>query len=167
MSRLNGKAAIPSKFLYKHILPAMARDPKMLSLLRFPYRRYFKKYTPESDMPISQISLRVNEVCNLACASCGQWGENGHLRAKQDAGHKLDQLDFDVVKRLIVETKHDKPVYYIWGGEPTLWKPLVPLFQELGKYNLYGSIVISLVAASFMILIILFSLGVGLGTGTK
>jgi radical SAM protein with 4Fe4S-binding SPASM domain len=41
----------------------------------------------------------------------------------------------------VQETAKDKPVYYIWGGEPTMWKPLVPLFQELAKHKLYGSIV--------------------------
>ncbi|MBD3241661.1 MAG: hypothetical protein GF331_13810, partial [Chitinivibrionales bacterium] len=48
---------------------------------------------------------------------------------------------FDVVKRVVHETARDKPVYYIWGGEPTMWKPLLPLFQELGSLGLYGSIV--------------------------
>ncbi len=141
MAQFNGKALLPNKFVMKSLIPSLMGDINRLNLLRFPYRRYIKKYTPESDMPISQISLRVNEVCNLRCSSCGQWGENGHLRQKQEAGEKLDKLDFDVVKRLIVETRHDKPVYYIWGGEPTMWKPLLPLFQELGKHKLYGSIV--------------------------
>ncbi len=141
MAQFNGKATIPSKFVFQHLLPALVKDLHMSTILQFPYRRYLKKHSSETEMPISQISLRVNEVCNLACSSCGQWGENGHLRAKQDAGEKLEQLDFDVVKRLIVETRHDKPVYYIWGGEPTLWKPLLPLFQELGKHKLYGSVV--------------------------
>jgi radical SAM protein with 4Fe4S-binding SPASM domain len=145
MSKFNGKALLPNRFVFKYMLPTLARsitkDMNRLNFLRFPYRRYIKKHGPNTDMPISQISLRVNEVCNLACESCGQWGDNGHLRKKQEAGEKLEQLDFDVAKRLIAETKHDKPVYYIWGGEPTMWKPLLPLFQELGRNKLYGSIV--------------------------
>ena len=141
MDQFRGKALIPQRFVFQSLLPMLLKDRKYLSMLNFPYRRYVKRYTPESELPISQISLRVNEVCNLACESCGQWGSNGWLRAKQEAGHKLDQLSFEKVKELIEVTKKDKPVYYIWGGEPTLWKPLVPTFQELGKHDLYGSIV--------------------------
>ncbi|MCL2844910.1 MAG: SPASM domain-containing protein [Chitinivibrionia bacterium] len=141
MSSVKGKAGLPLPFITKHLIPCLLEDLSRAKLLRSMWRRYFKKYDPNKDVPISQISLRVNEACNLRCASCGQWGENGHLREKVKAGHKLDQLDFEVVKKLIADTKHDCPTYYIWGGEPTLWKPLVPLFQELGKNKLYGSIV--------------------------
>lgn len=104
-------------------------------------RKYLLPHDPEKNIPVGQILLRVNEVCNLRCGSCGQWGENGHLRKKLEAGEKLAQLDFDVVKRIVFETRRDKPFYYIWGGEPTMWKPLLPLFQELAKYKLKGSIV--------------------------
>ncbi len=141
MAKLNGKALLPNRFVFQHMLPALMKDIHLSSMLKFPIRRYAKKYDAESEVPISQISLRVNEVCNLACASCGQWGENGHIRMRQDSGEKLDQLDFDTVKRLVVETRHDQPAYYVWGGEPTLWKPLLPLFKELGKHKLFGSIV--------------------------
>jgi len=141
MSSVKGKAGLPLPFVTKHIIPCLFEDLHRVNLLRSMYRRYLRKYDPSKDVPISQISLRVNEICNLRCASCGQWGENGHLRLKHDAGEKLDRLDFDVVKKLIADTKRDNPTYYIWGGEPTLWKPLVPLFQELGKNRLYGSIV--------------------------
>jgi radical SAM protein with 4Fe4S-binding SPASM domain len=104
-------------------------------------RKYLLPHNPEKDIPVGQISLRVNEVCNLRCRSCGQWGENGHIRTRLEQGGKLEQLDFDVVKRVVFETRRDRPYYYIWGGEPTMWKPLLPLFEELAKYKLLGSIV--------------------------
>jgi radical SAM protein with 4Fe4S-binding SPASM domain len=105
------------------------------------YRKYLGRLNPDKDIPVGQISLRVNEVCNLRCSSCGQWGENGHLRLKLERGERLAQLDFDVVKRVVFETRRDFPFYYIWGGEPTMWKPLLSLFEELARYNLKGSIV--------------------------
>ncbi|MGM0444753.1 MAG: SPASM domain-containing protein [Fibrobacterota bacterium] len=141
MGKFNGKAVIPGRFLFKHILPSVFEDIHRLNLLRFPYRRYVKKYDTGRKFPVSQISMRVNEACNLRCGSCGQWGENGHLRLKQERGEKLQQLSLDTAKRIILETRRDKPVYYIWGGEPTLWKPLLPFFEELGRNKLYGSIV--------------------------
>ncbi len=141
MAKFKGKALLPTSFVFNHLVPNFFRDLNYLHILRHPFRRYFYANNPEKEIPVSQISLRVNEVCNLRCGSCGQWGENGHLRKKLENGEKLQALDFDVVKRLVFETRRDHPMYYIWGGEPTMWKPLLPLFEELAKYKLYGSIV--------------------------
>ncbi len=141
MAKYKGKALLPNRFVYKYLFPAFFTNLNYVHMLRHPIRRYFGKNIPQKDIPVSQISLRVNEVCNLRCDSCGQWGENGHLRKKLEAGQKLQHLDFEVVKRLVFETRHDHPNYYIWGGEPSLWKPLLPLFQEMAKYKLFGSIV--------------------------
>ncbi len=141
MARYKGKALLPGAFFTKHVLPELIRRPDYYFMLRHAVRKYLVPKKPEGDIPVGQISLRVNEVCNLRCSSCGQWGENGHLRAKLEAGERLEQLDFDVVKRIVFETRRDKPVYYIWGGEPTMWKPLLPLFEELARHKLHGSIV--------------------------
>ncbi len=141
MSRFRNKALLPNRFVYKYLIPSLFTNINYIHTLRHSIRRYFGTNDPDSGIPISQISLRINEVCNLRCRSCGQWGENGHLKKKLERGEKLQELDFNVVKRLVFETRRDHPVYYIWGGEPTLWKSLLPLFRELAKYNLYGSIV--------------------------
>ena len=141
MSKFNGKALIPTNFVTNWLLPAMVKDPNSWSMVSQQIRKYFYPRNPNKDIPVGQISLRVNEVCNLRCGSCGQWGENGHLRKKLERGEKLEQLDFDVVKRVIFETRRDKPFYYVWGGEPTMWKPLLPFFEELAKHKLRGSLV--------------------------
>jgi radical SAM protein with 4Fe4S-binding SPASM domain len=141
MAKFQGKALTPSSFTLQHLVPTLLSDSRSWHMLPKLARKYLLPKNPYQDIPVSQISLRVNEVCNLRCSSCGQWGENGHLRQKLERGEKLQQLDFDVVKRVVFETRHDKPVYYIWGGEPTMWKPLVSLFEEFAKYKLYGSIV--------------------------
>jgi radical SAM protein with 4Fe4S-binding SPASM domain len=141
MSKFKGKALLPWEFTSRYVLPNLLTDLNAWRMLPQQFRKYLGNHDPHSDIPVGQISLRVNEVCNLRCGSCGQWGENGHLRQKLDRGEKLQQLDFDVVKRVIFETRRDYPFYYIWGGEPTMWKPLLPLFQELAKYKLKGSIV--------------------------
>jgi radical SAM protein with 4Fe4S-binding SPASM domain len=141
MGIFRGKAVTPFTFTFNHLLPILFQDRNSWHILPKLARKYVLPKNPESDIAVGQISLRVNEVCNLRCKSCGQWGENGHLRAKLARGEKLNQLDFDVVKRVVHETRHDKPIYYIWGGEPTMWKPLLPLFEELAKNQLYGSLV--------------------------
>jgi len=141
MSKFRGKALLPWSFVQRYVIPELFRNSNSWHMIPQQFRKYMGSGDPMKDIPVGQISLRVNEVCNLRCGSCGQWGENGHLRKKLEAGEKLQQLDFDVVKRVVFETRHDHPFYYIWGGEPTMWKPLVPLFEELGKHNLKGSIV--------------------------
>ncbi|MBN2035979.1 MAG: radical SAM protein [Chitinispirillaceae bacterium] len=141
MAKFKGKALLPLPFVRSYVLPQLVRDIQSWHMVPQQIRKYLLPHDPDKDIPVGQISLRVNEVCNLRCASCGQWGENGHLRKKLENGEKLDQLDFDVVRRVIFETRRDHPFYYIWGGEPTMWKPLLALFQELAKYKLKGSIV--------------------------
>jgi radical SAM protein with 4Fe4S-binding SPASM domain len=141
MAKFRGKALLPWPFVQQYILPGILSSTESWHMIPQQIRKYFGTNDPEKNIPVGQISLRVNEVCNLRCSSCGQWGENGHLRLKQERGEKLQQLDFEVVKRIVFETRHDKPFYYIWGGEPTMWKPLVPLFEELGRHKLKGSIV--------------------------
>ncbi|NLW32391.1 MAG: radical SAM protein [Fibrobacter sp.] len=141
MAKLNGKALTPWPFAKQYLIPGFFRNIDSWHMLPQQINKYLLPHNPQKDVKVSQISLRVNEVCNLRCSSCGQWGENGHLRLKLQRGERLDQLDFDVVKRLIFETRRDHPFYYIWGGEPTMWKPLLPLFEELARYKLKGSIV--------------------------
>ncbi|MFW5960628.1 MAG: SPASM domain-containing protein [Chitinivibrionales bacterium] len=141
MSKFCGKALLPHNFILKHVIPAGIKHPEYTPVLKHAVKKYLFRSKPHKDTSVSQISLRVNEVCNLRCASCGQWGENGHLLEKQKRGETLDQLDFDVVSKVIHETHKDKPIYYIWGGEPTMWKHLLPTFRKLREYKLYGSIV--------------------------
>ncbi|MBN1601169.1 MAG: SPASM domain-containing protein [Chitinispirillaceae bacterium] len=141
MAKYDGKALLPWDFVKKYVIPNILTNPDSWHMFPQQIRKYFGKNDPDKNVPVGQISMRVNEVCNLRCGSCGQWGENGHLRKKLERGEKLNQLDFEVVKRLVFETRRDHPFYYIWGGEPTMWKPLVPLFQEMAKYKLKGSIV--------------------------
>ena len=141
MAKFKGKALLPTRFVFKYIIPQLFSELNSWYIIPHQVRKYLLPHNPEKDIPVGQISLRVNELCNLRCRSCGQWGENGHIRTRLERGEKLAQLDFDVVERLMFETRRDKPYYYIWGGEPTMWKPLLALFHELAKYKLLGSIV--------------------------
>lgn len=151
MAKFRGKALLPARFVSRNIVPKLLSDFHSWHMIPQQVRKYLLPHNPEKDMPVGQISLRVNELCNLRCRSCGQWGENGHIRTRLEQGEKLAQLDFEVVKRVIVETRRDNPYYYIWGGEPTMWKPLLPLFQVLAKYKLLGSIVTNAQALEPMI----------------
>jgi radical SAM protein with 4Fe4S-binding SPASM domain len=151
MAKFRGKALLPARFVSRYIVPQFYQDLTSWHMIPHQVRKYLMPHDPEKNVPVGQISLRVNEVCNLRCRSCGQWGENGHIRERLEHGERLAQLDFEVVKNVIFETRGDHPYYYIWGGEPTMWKPLLPLFEELAKYKLLGSIVTNAQALEPMI----------------
>ncbi len=141
MSKFNGITLVPGKLLFRYILPALINHPQYWYIFLQQIKKHLRINDPEKDYPLCQIHIRCNEVCNLRCHSCGQWGENGWLLGKKSRGEKLDSLSWDTIKKIIYETKKDRPFYYIWGGEPTLWEHLLLMFQELGKNNLLGSIV--------------------------
>jgi radical SAM protein with 4Fe4S-binding SPASM domain len=127
--------------VFQTLLPAVMANPSYWRMLPSQLRRYLGADRPDKDLRVGQISIRCNEACNLRCSSCGQWGENGWLLEKVRRGEKLASLSWDSARRLIEETKHDRPFFYVWGGEPTIWKPLLPFFEELGRNKLLGSLV--------------------------
>lgn len=141
MGKVGGRVALPPRFIYGTLLPTVIGHPRYWTMIPNQLRRYFATRSPDKDAHVSQVAIRCTEICNLRCASCGQWGENGWLLEKQRGGERLASLSWETAKRLIYETKRDRPWYYVWGGEPTVWKPLLPFFEELGRNRLLGSIV--------------------------
>jgi radical SAM protein with 4Fe4S-binding SPASM domain len=78
---------------------------------------------------IRQLSLRLTDVCNLRCHTCGQWGDSGYLH-----GQSLKQLrDREVSTARYLEVMKDlvshghRPVVYFWGGEPMLYGGILDL----------------------------------------
>jgi hypothetical protein len=101
MAKYKGKALLPARFVFNYILPQLLSNFNSWHMIPQQSRKYLLPHNPEKDIPVGQISLRINEVCNLRCKSCGQWGENGHIRTRLERSEKLSQLDFDVVKRVV------------------------------------------------------------------
>lgn len=81
--------------------------------------------------PLTQISLRITNMCNLHCKMCGQWGEKGYNKdkLKDDVQRELLKkvVPLEVYKKMVDDTAHLKPIYYIWGGEPFLYPDLLEL----------------------------------------
>lgn len=141
MPSLLGRTALPAEFVLRHLLPGILARPAYWGMAPAQLRRYLAPHRPGRDVRVSQVALRCTEACDLRCPSCGQWGENGWLLEKLRRGERLDALSWETAERIIYETQRDRPFYYVWGGEPTLWKPLLPFFEELGRQHLLGSIV--------------------------
>lgn len=81
--------------------------------------------------PLTQISLRITNMCNLHCKMCGQWGEKGynHDKLKDEVQRELLKkvVPLETYKKMVDDTAHLKPIYYIWGGEPFMYPNLLEL----------------------------------------
>lgn len=91
---------------------------------------------------IRQVSFRITDLCNLRCATCGQWGEKGFLhgrslgqlrREEVSPGRYADLLD-DLVRC------GNRPLVYFWGGEPMLYEGSVDLMERAARLGLPVSI---------------------------
>ncbi len=87
---------------------------------------------------IRQLSLRITDLCNLRCATCGQWGEGGYL-----LGENLQKLQAaEVPPERYMELFKDltrnghKPVVYLWGGEPMLYRGLLDVVEAAAALRL-------------------------------
>lgn len=85
-----------------------------------------------------QVSLRLTDVCNLRCHTCGQWGDSGYLH-----GQSLKELrDREVSTARYLEVMKDlvahghRPVIYFWGGEPMLYGGILDLIAGASALGL-------------------------------
>ncbi len=73
---------------------------------------------------IRQLSLRVTDRCNLRCTTCGQWGEGGFMHGKNLEQCFREEVSaeryIDMIRDLYGHGH--RPVVYLWGGEPMLYK---------------------------------------------
>ena len=75
-------------------------------------------------LPPQQISVKITNACNLRCKTCGQWGETGYNLAK--SANELKRLvPVERYLKLADDVKPFAPIYYIWSGEPFMYKGLL------------------------------------------
>jgi radical SAM protein with 4Fe4S-binding SPASM domain len=91
---------------------------------------------------IRQVSIRITDVCNLRCHTCGQWGDQGFLH-----GADLGRLKREEVKPArYMELLDDlaahghRPSFYLWGGEPMLYKGTLDLIERASALRMPVSI---------------------------
>jgi len=84
-----------------------------------------------SPLPL-EIGLQLTNRCNLRCRHCFQWNQTGWHRQLKPAERKQD-LDFDLIAKIVGQTAAAQPNLYLWGGEPlsySEWEPLTRLLEE-------------------------------------
>ncbi|NLI82592.1 MAG: radical SAM protein [Deltaproteobacteria bacterium] len=106
------------------------------------FDHFFPRYENGIGGRIRQLSFRLTDICNLRCATCGQWGETGFLRSKdikelkkqEVPRHRYVELLDDCVK------KGERPILYLWGGEPMLYDGVLDLIDTATQMGLPTSI---------------------------
>lgn len=77
------------------------------------------------------IVFQLLEKCNLRCKMCYEWGENGFYLEKKD----LKQLDIEIVKKIIYESKPYDPFFELFGGEPLLYDNIEEVLSTIYEIN--------------------------------
>ncbi len=75
-----------------------------------------------------EIGVKLNNSCNLRCTHCFEWNETGFHR---DFGRveQRQEIDINVIARLLEATEVAKSKLFLWGGEPLLYTQ----FSELAS----------------------------------
>ena len=91
---------------------------------------------------IHQVSIRITDICNLRCHTCGQWGDNGFMHGRNLQDHRQAEVSseryIEVFDDLIAGGH--RPNIYIWGGEPMLYREILQVVQGATQRNLPVSI---------------------------
>jgi radical SAM protein with 4Fe4S-binding SPASM domain len=91
---------------------------------------------------IRQLSLRITDLCNLRCHTCGQWGDQGFLHGLNLKDLKKNEVSLgrylEVLEDLVRHGHH--PLVYLWGGEPMLYEGSLELIEKATALGLPTSI---------------------------
>lgn len=91
---------------------------------------------------IRQVSLRLTDVCNLRCHTCGQWGDNGYLLGQSMRELIRDEVPVGRYVELLQDLadKGHRPGVYLWGGEPMLYRGVMTLIEAAARLGMPVSI---------------------------
>jgi radical SAM protein with 4Fe4S-binding SPASM domain len=125
------QASMPRKFFGD-----LLRSPDVLAgALRMAVRRrataqFDYVFRDGKSAPLSQIDLKLTNVCDLRCQMCGQWGEAGwHL--SQPRAFLQQTLPLDTYCRMVDDVAAWRPWFFIYGGEPLLYHDVMPLVSYM------------------------------------
>ena len=83
------------------------------------------------DVP-EEIAFKLTNQCNLRCAHCYQWNEDGHHH-DLDPSEQRQHLPFSVIERAFEATSAKKSNVYLWGGEPLMYRHWNELAELLAR----------------------------------
>jgi radical SAM protein with 4Fe4S-binding SPASM domain len=142
-----GPSGISPILILKHFL-RVARHPWIgakLAKLEVEKRLFRSLLLPSTDGragKIRQVSVRITDLCNLRCRTCGQWGERGFLHGGDPKAMKGAELPPSRYRELFVDlaAHGHRPLIYFWGGEPMLYAGLLDLIDATTSLGMPTSI---------------------------
>lgn len=67
------------------------------------------------------VGIKITNRCNLRCKHCYEWNENGY-HTNMDKKQQQQDVDIELIRKVLNETKELKSRIYMWGGEPLCHK---------------------------------------------
>ncbi len=135
-----------SRVPIKALMQLLTQQPQLIyQVISSLYRKHFSVnynyyFSNGKSAPPKQISLKITNKCNLRCKMCAQWGESGYNFDRP--GKVLNtEVPLSIYEKLIDDVTPHKPFFYIWGGEPFLYKPIMDVLTYLKKNRLTTTIV--------------------------
>ena len=91
---------------------------------------------------IRQVSVRITDVCNLRCHTCGQWGDHGFLHDRDLRELKKREVPMARYREILSDlvSHGHRPLVYLWGGEPMLYDGVLDLIEMGSSLGLPTSI---------------------------
>jgi radical SAM protein with 4Fe4S-binding SPASM domain len=88
------------------------------------------------------LSIRITDLCNLRCHTCGQWGEKGFLHGKNLRELKRNEVSPERYREVLDDlvAHGHRPFVYLWGGEPMLYEGSVDLIEQATSLGLPCSV---------------------------
>ena len=115
------RVKVPIRFLVKELIKYAWRDWSTMSTvagLQLARETFNLRHPFGADGqgdPVRQISLRITDLCNLRCHTCGQWGDNGYLRGQSLKTLKQRELPLETYQNLVDQVVEAgwSPIWYM------------------------------------------------------
>jgi radical SAM protein with 4Fe4S-binding SPASM domain len=96
-----------------------------------PHRERKADKAYKTPMP-EALGIKLTNRCNLRCAHCYQWNDDGYHHEMDKQEQNLD-MDVAIFARLLEETRATKSRLYLWGGEPLFHKDIKSILELLAN----------------------------------
>ncbi len=108
----------------------LARTSKIMSMVS---KGIKEKEDFATELPYI-IGLKLTNRCNLRCKHCYEWNEQGyhHNLSKKEQNQ---ELDLELIQKIMDETKEVKSNLYLWGGEPLVHSGFDKISRMVEKDN--------------------------------
>ncbi len=125
----------------------LARHPWIYSKLvaaqgeKWLFDRFYPPSQEGRARRIRKVSLRITDLCNLRCHTCGQWGDQGFLRGQDLKEFKKREVPVDRYLEVMEDLRRHghRPEIYLWGGEPMLYEGTLKVIDAAASLGMPAS----------------------------